>query len=57
MPRFVKDPYGITHNLLPIPDKDYGWQTACGLDVLFSAKWSSCFPYDRKPNCIGCLAQ
>lgn len=57
MPKFVKDPDGITHYLDPVPHRDEGWQTKCQRTVYFSAKWKSCFPFDYKPNCIARLAQ
>lgn len=55
--KFVKDPDGVVHRADPYPHVDYGWQTVCGQDIRFTAKWVSLFASLAKPTCLGCLAQ
>ena len=56
--KYVKDPDGIVHVMkhqttAELIDDDY--ETVCGMPIFFSQKWRTCFPYDRRPTCIGCL--
>lgn len=52
---FVRDPHGVVHKLDPYPHPEYGLQTFCEQDVLYSAKWASVFPALAKVTCLGCI--